>query len=148
MYTGDTRCHSSTIVVSASTSVAFDYLADGVAQGDWTLGSMERKKIGDHLYSGISIFDGAELFVRIDVDADRLVIYYHVGVDVENLQPRNVVRVLPGAVVGENDDTCLVTLLSWRSAVADDAKWKLLCVSHETEMFIIKNRIEKLASPS
>jgi hypothetical protein len=148
MYTGDTRCHSSTTAVNAPCSVAFDYLSDGVAQGDWTLGSMERKKIGDHLYSGISIFNGAELYVRIDADPARLMIYYHVGTDVEDLQPRNVVRVLPGAVIGENNDTCLVTLLSWRNALADDVKWKLTCVSHETEMFIIKNRIEKLATSS
>lgn len=41
---------------------------------------------------------------------------------------------------------CLVTLLTWRSAQTDDAKWKLTCVSHETEMFIIRNRLEQLAA--
>ena len=146
MYTGDLRCHSSTIEVNAPTNIAFDYLSDGVAQGDWTLGSMNRRKLDNNLYTGNSIFDGAELFVRIDADAEHLMIYYHVGADPENLQPRNLVRIVPGEVVGENENTCLVTLLSWRNAIADDNRWKLLCVSHETEMFIIKNRIEKLAS--
>jgi hypothetical protein len=146
MYTGDVRCHSSTIQVNAPTDVAFEYLSDGVAQGDWTLGSMNRRKLGDNLYSGNSIFDDAELFVRIDVDADRLMIYYHVGMDIEDLQPRNVVRIVSGKMLGENEDSCFVTLLSWRSALADDNRWKQLCVSHETEMFIIKNRLEKLAS--
>lgn len=146
MYTGDILCHSSTIEVNAPASIAFGYLSDGMSQGDWTLGSMERRKLEENLYSGISLFDGAELFIRIDADAERLMIYYHVGGDVDNLQPRNLVRIVPGAVVGKKENTCLVTLLTWRSALVDDARWKLTCVSHETEMFIIKNRLEKLAS--
>lgn len=145
MYTGDTICHSSTCEVQATTNIAFDYLSDGVAQGEWTLGSMERRKIGDNLYSGVSIFDEVELFVRIDADADRLMIFYHVGTDKSQLQPRNVIRIIPGSVINKTDDICLVTLLSWRSANVDDDRWKLTCVSHETEMFIIKNRIEQAA---
>jgi hypothetical protein len=143
MYTGDTNCHSSSCRVDVNAQLAFDYLSDGVAQGDWTLGSMNRKKIGDDLYSGISIFNGAELYIRIDADPSRFCIYYHVGLDQDNLQPRNMVRVLPGSVLDRTDDECLVTLLTWRSSSADDDKWKLTCVSHETEMFIIKNRLEQ-----
>ncbi len=146
MYTGDVSCHSSTCEVAAATSYAFEYLSDGVAQGDWTLGSMERRKIGENLYSGTSIFNQVELFVRIDADPERLMIFYHVGTDVSQLQPRNVIRIVPGSVIGKTDELCLVTLLSWRDANVDDDRWKLTCVSHETEMFIIKNRIETLAS--
>lgn len=148
MYTGDTFCHSSTCEVIAPAQQAFNYLSDGVAQGEWTLGSMERRKIDDDLFIGKSIFDGAELYIRIDADPDRLVIFYHVGKDKAQLEPRNFVRVVPGPVIGGNEDTCLVTLLSWRHKDADDNKWKLLCVSHETEMYIIKNRIEQGAGVS
>jgi hypothetical protein len=143
MYTGDTSCHSSTIQVNVEAVVAFDYLKDGVAQGDWALGSMQRRKIGDDLYSGTSIFSGAELFIRIDADSSRFTIYYHVGFDLDDLQARNMVRVIPGTVVGRTDAECLVTLLTWRSENVDEDKWKLTCVSHETEMFIIKNRLEQ-----
>ena len=142
MYTGDRYCHSSSIVVNVDPLAAFNYLSDGVAQGDWALGSMERKRLEENLYSGISIFTGDELFIRIEADQDKLVIYYHVGIALDKLQPRNVVRILPGAVIDKSDDCCLVTLLSWRSDAADDDRWKLTCVSHETEMFIIKNRLE------
>jgi hypothetical protein len=142
MYTGDTICHTSTIQVNVGAKSAFDYLSDGVAQGDWTLGSMERRQIEDDLFSGTSIFSGAELFIKIDADPSRLIIYYHVGLEMDKLQPRNMVRVIPGAVLGKTDDVCLVTLLTWRSDNVDDDKWKLTCVSHETEMFIIKNRLE------
>ena len=144
MYTGDTICHTSTIQVSVRAKSAFDYLSDGVAQGDWTLGSMERRQIDDYLFSGTSIFSGAELFIKIDADPSRLIIYYHVGLDMDNLQPRNMVRVIPGAVLGKTDEVCLFTLLTWRSDNVDDDKWKLTCVSHETEMFIIKNRLENI----
>ncbi len=148
MYTGDQHCHSSTIEVKAPVEIAFEYLSDGVAQGDWTLGSMNRRKLSDNLYSGTSIFNGAELYVRIDKDPERGMIYYHVGPDPENLQPRNVIRIVPGEVVGADSDSCLVTLLSWRNLQADDEKWKLTCVSHETEMPIIRDRLEKLATSS
>lgn len=143
MYTGDDLCHSSSIEIDAPAELAFDYLSDGVAQGDWTLGSMQRKKIEHDLFSGISIFNGNELFIRIDADRERFMIYYHVGMDRDNLQPRNVVRVLPGSMIGTAGNTCRVTLLSWRDASADDDKWKMICISHETEMFIIKNRVEE-----
>ncbi|NKB36826.1 MAG: hypothetical protein GKR93_06590 [Gammaproteobacteria bacterium] len=142
MYTGDEYCHSSSIEVNVDTDTAFKYLSDGVAQGDWTLGSMQRKKVRDNTYSGVSLFNGDELFIQIEADLEKLIIYYHVGMDLENLQPRNVVRIVPGPVIGRDETVCLITLLSWRNAAADDAKWKLTCVSHETEMYIIKNRLE------
>lgn len=145
MYTGDELCHSSSIEVNAPAEVAFNYLSDGVAQGDWTLGSMQRKQLDADLFSGVSIFNGNELFIRIDADRARLMVFYHVGTDRKNLQPRNVVRVIPGTVIGKTEAVCLVTLLSWRDSTAGDEKWKLTCVSHETEMFIIRNRIEEIA---
>jgi hypothetical protein len=142
--TDDKSCHSSTVQIKATTEVAFNYLSDGVAQGDWALGSMRRERIGDHLYSGTSIFNGAQLLVRIDADKERLMIYYHVGAEIDSLQPRNIVRIVPGEVVGKDESTCLVTLLSWRNYQTDEDRWKLTCLSHETEMFIIKDRIEAL----
>lgn len=61
------------------------------------------------------------------------------------LQPRNMIRVVPGVVVEKPEKSCVVTLLSWRPEGMLDDRWKLICVSHETEMFIIKNRLESLA---
>ena len=145
MYTGDTYCHSSSIEVQAPVETVFDYLSDGVAQGDWTLGSMQRRKLEDNLYTGVSIFNGAEIMIRIDADRDNLVIYYHVGPEIGKLQPRNMVRILTGDMIGKDNDTCLVTLLSWRNHATDEQGWKLTCISHETEMFIIKNRLENMS---
>ena len=143
MYTGDPFCHSSTCEVMVPAMQAFNYMSDGVAQGDWTLGSMERRKLEEHLYTGKSIFNHAQLYIRIDADPERLVILYHVGRDKAALEPRNFVRIVPGPVIGAAEDSCLVTLLSWRHKTADDDQWKLTCVSHETEMYIIKNRLEQ-----
>jgi len=145
MYTGDELCHSSSIEARVPVDVAFDYLSDGLAQGEWALGSMNRRKLDENLYSGVSLFNGAELFVRIEADREHLLIYYHVGTDRKALQPRNVVRIVPGEVVGRKADVCLVTLLTWRDVSAAEEKWKLTCVSHETEMFIIRDRLEKLS---
>jgi hypothetical protein len=37
---------------------------------------------------------------------------------------------------------CLVTLISWRAEGMSDSRWRRLCVSHETQMYIIKHMIE------
>ena len=139
----DPYCHTSTIAIRCSAGKAFDYLADGVKMGDWTLGSQQRQALGNGLFSGVSIFDGRTLYVRLHPDRERLMIYCDVGGDPEQLQPRNLLRIVPGPVVGDGADICLVTLMSWRSVGASDPDWIKLCSSHETEMFIIKDRLER-----
>ncbi len=138
----DQHCHTSTIEVQCTAADALAYLSDGLKQGDWTLGSLDRKELEKGLFSGTSLFDGGQLYIRIRVDPANFMIYYDVGRDRENLQPRNVVRVVPGPVVGRDADVCLVSLMTWRTHGTPEAGWMQTCLSHETEMFIIKARLE------
>jgi hypothetical protein len=138
----DRLCHTSSIEVNCPAEVALAYLADGLKQGDWTFGSWERRQIGDNLFAGTSLFDRRETFVRIRPDRANLLVYYDVGVDPGDLRTLNVIRVVPGTVTGRDPRGCVVTLMTWRTAQASDAAWLQLCASHETEMFIIKNRLE------
>ena len=48
----DPHCHTSSIAVRCSPETAFAYVSDGLRQGDWTLGSMDRKAVGDNLFTG------------------------------------------------------------------------------------------------
>lgn len=138
----DSHCHSCTCRVTAPPEDAFAYLSDGIRQGEWTFGSLDRRKVGENLFVGTSMFDQEETFIKIDADAERLLVHYHIGPDPEHLQARNMARIVPGQELGLESGTCLVTLLAWRSAFMDDDRWKQLCVSHETQMFIIKKRLE------
>lgn len=138
----DRYCHTCSCAVDAPARQAFNYMADGIKQGEWTFGSWDRRQVGDQLFVGRSMFDDKETFIRIDADEERLVIYYGIGEDPEHLQMRNMARIVRGQDLGWEDSRSLVTLLAWRSAFMNDDRWKQLCVSHETQMFIIKARIE------
>ena len=91
------------------------------------------------------MFDGKETLIRIDADAERLFVHYWIGDDPDHLLARNLARIVRGPDLGWDESRCLVTLLAWRSEFMSDDRWKQLCVSHETQMFIIKARIEALA---
>ena len=138
----DPHCHSCSCVVESTAERAFQYMSDGLKQGEWTFGSWNRRQIEENLFVGTSMFDNKETFIRIDTDPENFMIYYHLGPDRDSLVARNMVRVLPADVVQGDADKCVVTLMAWRSAFMDDLRWKQLCVSHESQMFIIKARIE------
>jgi hypothetical protein len=138
----DPHCHSCTCEVEASAEEAFRYMSDGLKQGEWTFGSWDRRQVGEGLFVGTSMFDGKETYIKIETDPGRFMIYYYLGSDPEDLVARNMVRVVPANVVQGEAGKCLVTLLAWRSAFMGDLRWKQLCVSHESQMFIIKARIE------
>lgn len=138
----DPHCHTCSCAVETPARQAFDYMADGIRQGEWTFGSWDRRQVGEQLFVGRSMFDDKETFIRIDADAERLVVYYRIGDDPEHLQARNMARIVSGPDLGWEQSRCLVTLLAWRSHFMSDDRWKQLCVSHETQMFIIKTRIE------
>jgi len=136
-------CHTCSCVVEVPAMAAWEYMSDGMKQAEWTFGSMDRRKVGDHLFVGTSMFDNSKIYIRIDADRERLMVYYYLGPDPENLQPRNVARIMPGNQLGSDAETCLITLMAWRSSFMSDDRWKQLCVSHETQMFIIKARLER-----
>lgn len=140
----DHFCHTSSCAVDAPARQAFDYMADGIRQGEWTFGSWDRRQVGEHLFVGRSMFNDKETYIRIDADADHLVVYYRIGDDPDHLQTRNMARIVRGPDIGWDAGRSLVTLLAWRSEFMSDDRWKQLCVSHETQMFIIKARIEAL----
>jgi len=142
----DPHCHTCTCEVRAPAQAAFDYMSDGLKQGEWTFGSWDRRQLSDNMFVGTSMFDNKETYIRIEIDPENFIIYYHLGADKDELvarnMARNMVRVVPADVVEGEENTCLVTLMAWRSAFMDDQRWKQLCVSHEAQMFIIKARIE------
>ena len=140
--TRDTWCHTTSIAVQRPAAEAFRYMSDGLKQGEWTFGSWDREQIEADLFRGTSMFDGGTTYVRIRADADNLVIYYEVGHPDSGMSPRNMARIVPGTDLGLGENSSIVTLLAWRRDNMSEERWRQLCVSHETQMFIIRNRIE------
>jgi hypothetical protein len=134
--------HGASIEVAVPAEEAFAYLSDGLKQGDWTLGSWHREQVGDRLFRGTSLFDGSETYVRITTDPDALLVDYEVGPAPERMLRVNAARVVPGPLLGRAAGSCVVTLMKWRSAGQTDEEWRRACVVFDTEIHMIKGRLE------
>jgi len=141
----DPHCHSSSILVQVPAVQAFELMADGVKQGQWAWGSWQRREAEPGLFVGTSVFDGRETFVRLHVDSERLQVDYDVGRTPDRMQFRNMARVIPGGLLQHGDDTCVVSLLTWRLATQDDAAWQQMSTVHEAEMYLIRGLLERQA---
>ena len=139
----DRYCHTATAEVAVDAETAFTFMSDGIKQGQWALGSWERRQVKQGLFVGISQFDYKETYVQISADPVRLLVDYSVGRSPKALLPRNSARIVPGPATKRNEKTCLVTLMTWRLADMADEAWEQLCVTHETEVFIIKGLLER-----
>lgn len=139
----DPHCHSSSIMVERPAAVAFELMSDGLKQGQWAWGSLNRTEIEPGLFVGTSTFTGKQTFVRLDVDRDRFQVDYEVGAAKEAMQFRNMSRVIPGELLRMGPERCVVTLLTWRLETQTDAEWVQFGTIHEAEMFLIKGILER-----
>jgi hypothetical protein len=139
--------HAATLRVEVTADVAFDFLADPLQLGCWSLGCFDTTPAGPPgLFTGLSLYDGARGWFRIDADPVRHIIDYRVG-DATSQVPRVSARVVPGPVCGLPAASCYVTLTAWRVADMDDERWSRLCAAHEAEIWLIKAQIETAAAP-
>ena len=123
--------------ISASTEVAvppetaFEFMADGLKQDHWALGSMGRRDLGDGLFHGKSSFDGSDLYIRLQSDRELL--------------PHVEARIRPGSWIGleGGDGSSVVTLTIWRWPGADDEEWEFHWHLWRTEIRLIKGAIER-----
>ena len=134
-------CHGASAEVAVPATVAMAYMCDGLSLGEWSLGCWDTRRVEDGLYVGKSLFDGGETWVRIV--AEDLAITYHVGWDRDHLVPRIMVLVVPGPATDRAPDHCVVTMLTWRGRDASDERWHRVAVTHETEILLIKARLER-----
>ena len=138
----DPYCHTTSIDVEVPAEVAFDFMADGMKHSTWAFGSANRRRIEGNLFLGTSMYSGNDVYVRIVPDPERLIIDFEVGYEPENLLPRIMARIIPGTSINRESGICLITLISWRAEGMSDSRWHRLCVSHETQMYLIKHMIE------
>jgi hypothetical protein len=139
----DPHCHSSSILIERPAELAFELMSDGLKQGQWAWGSVDREEVETGLFRGTSTFSGKQTFVRLNVDRPRLQVDYDVGPAKDAMQFRNMSRVIPGPVLRMRPDQCVVTLLTWRLATQSDAEWIQFGTIHEAEMFLIKGLLER-----
>ena len=136
------QSHIVSIAVGRAAGEVFAFMADPAKLDRWSFGTWQTEIAADGLVTGTSIFDGAQILVRIDADRDRLSIDYKLGSDAAKLVPRIAVRIVPGDHLGMDPSHCVLTFIAWRAAAMDDERWRRLTASHEFEAVLIKNLIE------
>jgi hypothetical protein len=138
----DPHCHTASIRVEVPAQAAFEYLADGLKQGEWALGGQGKRAIGEGLYAGTSMFHGGPSYVRPHPDPERLTITYEVGPSLDEMRAITQSRVVPGPTLNDDAGSCVITFASWRRVDQDDAAWTLHAQIFNLEVHTIKNRLE------
>jgi len=141
----DPNAICSSIEVKVPAATAFEFMADGLKQDHWALGSMGRTEVEDGLFHGTNSFDGSDLYIRLDSDRDLLLVDYATGGSPDALLPHVEARIRPGSWIGlaDGDDACVVTLTIWRWPGADQDEWEFTEHLWRTEIRLIKGAIER-----
>lgn len=129
--------------VEAPAEVAFAFMADGLKQDHWALGSVNRKSLGNGLFIGQNSFDGSDLYVRLASDPELLLVDYATGPSPEELTPRVEARVRRGSWLGLEDSSSVVTLTIWRWDGCDEETWQFHHNLWRVEIKLIKGAIER-----
>jgi hypothetical protein len=135
--------HCASVLVDVHADVAFDFLADGMNQSYWALGSLERRRLADDFFVGTSMFDGTDEFIRIRSDRGLRLVDYYVGAAEDDLHQAVESRVIIGSELGRTENQCVVANTIWRSTAIDDEQWDLLYHLWHTEVNLIKGRLER-----
>lgn len=139
----DEHCYTASILIKATPHEVMTFLRDEPATGDWAFGAWGPiTRLEDDIYQGRSLYDGGETIYRIRVLEQVNQIDYEVGYLGGELQPWIVIRVTPGPVTGRSPDTSLLSLIAWRNVEWADDDWRLLCATHQTEVYRIRYLIE------
>lgn len=138
----DPNSHTASIEVAVDPQAAFEFMASGMNQRRWALGSWERVDEGDGLTSGTSLWDASKLYVRLEAHPELLLVDYRVGKDPGDLRRVTQARVVPGAELGRDPGCCVITLTTWRGAMHSDFSWERTYHAYKTEMHLIKGRLE------
>jgi hypothetical protein len=139
--------HCVTALVNVPAAKAFEFLADPLSLGTWSLGCLRtRAPQAGGPYTGTSLYDDSTASFEVRPHRELLLIDYLVG-DAGNLKPRNSVRIVAADTCDLSDAQCYVSLVAWRAARMTDDRWTQLCSAHDAEIWIIKGRLEGAGHP-
>ena len=138
----DGRAHICSVAVDRPAGAALDFLADPQTLSSWAVGMGTTTVHSDGTVEGAFPGTNRPVWARIDADRGRSTIHYHLGPDPGSLVARIMVRVVSGAVLAGDRETCVVSLIAWRQQTMDDDRWAGLTDGHEREIREIKRLIE------
>ncbi|HEY2053046.1 MAG TPA: hypothetical protein VGH14_03820 [Solirubrobacterales bacterium] len=133
------------IDVEVPAETAFEFMADGMKQRHWALGSTDRKALGDGVFSDTDALDGSDFYVKLESNRELLMVDFLLGDSPDTLRPHVEARIRPGSWIGLDggDGSCVVTLTLWRWPEADQDDWESHWHVWHTEVRLIKAAIER-----
>ena len=141
----DGHAHICSIRIDRPAAAAMSFLADPEKLSSWAVGMGETAVYPDGTIEGAFPMTKQPIWARIDADPGRGTILYRLGPDLDSLVPRIMVRVIPGSVLERDPGSCVVSLIAWRQAAMDDARWAGLKAGHEREIREVKRLVESAA---
>lgn len=138
----DSHCHTASTVVSVPAERAFEYMSDPIKRGRWTLGSLDRRRVGPGLVVGTSAFDGSLLYSRVEAHLDLLLLDSYIGPSPDRLRPLVEVRIKPGEALGLDPGSCVVTMSTWRTTEVSDEEWEREFHVWRTEIHMLRRAVE------
>lgn len=143
----DGHAHICSVAIDRPAASAMSFLADPEKLSSWAAGMGETTVHPGGAIEGAFPGTGVPIWARIDADPGRGTILYHLGPDPDSLVPRIMVRVVPGDDLDGDPQSCVVSLVAWRLASMDDARWEGLKSGHEREILDLKRLIESTGCP-
>ena len=142
MSTVDPIAHSASIVLAVDADAAFEFVASGMNQTYWALGSWARVDEGDGVVSGTSLWDGSTLYIQIEAQPELRLVDYYTGRERGRLRHGVSARVLAGEPLGHPAGSSVLTLVVWRNPGHTDDSWRRTYHAFQAEVHLIKGRLE------
>ena len=141
----DRWAHICSTAVDRPAADAMAFLQAPEKLASWAVGLGEARVHPDGTVEGAFPDTGEPIWAKIDADPERATILFHLGPDPDSLVARIMIRVVPGTVLEGDPQSCVVSLIAWRQAGMDEARWAGLRSGHEAEILELKRLIEASA---
>jgi hypothetical protein len=138
----DPNSHTASIHIDVAPERAFEFMASGMEQTHWALGSWNRREVGDGVFTGKSLFDGRQLFIRLESSREHLLVDYYTGPSPQELRRAVMARIMPGEYLGRDPNSCVLALTTFRSDRVSPEAWARTYHAFKTEVHLIKGRLE------
>lgn len=138
----ETIAHTASVVLAVNADTAFEFMASGMNQTYWALGSWARVDEGDGVVSGTSLWDGSKLYIRIEAEPRLRLVDYHTGPARDKLKHGVQARILPGEPLGHPAGSSVLTITVWHNPGHTEESWRRTYHAFQAEVHLIKGRLE------
>lgn len=143
MHILDDNIHKTSIIIPVRIESVFEFMSRPQNLSQWALGAWYPVEVTETSYIGTSLINGERCYVQVEPGPREYSVLFRAGPAWANMHQLITCTLEPAEVDPQNGSvgTCL-TLETARPEKMDDDRWAQLRASHETEVFILKSKIQ------